>query len=170
MTGTEGHTEPDHEGTRLAEILAATDAALESAPLVLPPGEFAAVRKVAAALGLELRPAAPPVPSAEDTGPAGAADGLAEMRAATAAVHVPGPRRMIGRQATRRDCLGCGRPWPCEHSWQARAEDAEARLAEIAAHCRLRMNAPGRSGMTMAAAGLILGIAEGGGEEEARDA
>ena len=46
-----------------------------------------------------------------------------------------------------------------------RAETAEARLAAIAEHCRLRMNAPGRSGMTMAAAGLILGIAEGSGED-----
>lgn len=41
-----------------------------------------------------------------------------------------------------------------------------AKLAAIADHCRLRMNAPGRSGMTMAAAGLILGIAEGSSEEE----
>src|SRR5208337_61890 len=44
-----------------------------------------------------------------------------------------------------------------------------ARLAAIAEHCRERMNAPGRSGMTRAAAGLILGLAEGSGEEEARD-
>ena len=48
---------------------------------------------------------------------------------------------------------------------RARAEAAEAKLAAIAAHCRLRMNQPGRSGMTMAAAGLILGIAEGSEEE-----
>ena len=47
----------------------------------------------------------------------------------------------------------------------ARAEAAEARLAAIAEHCRQRMNAPGRSGMTRAAAELILGLAGGTGEE-----
>ena len=50
--------------------------------------------------------------------------------------------------------------------WQARAEAAEARLAAIADHCRLRVNAPGRSGMTRAAAGIILGLAEGSDKEE----
>ena len=57
--------------------------------------------------------------------------------------------------------------------WQARAEAAEAaleaaeaRLAAIAAHCRLRMSLPGRSGMSLAAAGLILGLAEGSSEKE----
>ena len=49
---------------------------------------------------------------------------------------------------------------------EAKLEAAEARLAAIAEHCRLRMSRPGRSGMTMAAAGLILGLAEGIGEEE----
>ena len=51
-----------------------------------------------------------------------------------------------------------------------RAVRAEARLAEIAGHCRARMNAPGRSGMTRAAAGFILGLAEGSSEEAATDA
>ena len=46
---------------------------------------------------------------------------------------------------------------------------AEARLARIAAHCRERMNGPGRGGMSRAAAGIILGIAEGTYKEEARD-
>ena len=45
--------------------------------------------------------------------------------------------------------------------WRERAELAEARLARIAAHCRERMNGPGRGGMSRAAAGIILGIAEG---------
>ena len=49
-------------------------------------------------------------------------------------------------------------------NWRERAEAAEARLAEIAAHVRERLNAPGRSGMSRAAAGIILGIAEGSGE------
>ena len=53
---------------------------------------------------------------------------------------------------------------PAGGTWRERAEAAEARLAEIADHCRLRMQRPGRSGMTMAAAGLILGIAEGSEE------
>ena len=50
---------------------------------------------------------------------------------------------------------------------EAKLLEYEARLRKIAAHCRERMNRPGRSGMTMAAAGLILGIAEGSSEEEA---
>ena len=45
-----------------------------------------------------------------------------------------------------------------------RREQAEAKLAAISDHCRLRMNAPGRSGMTRAAAETILGLAEGSGE------
>ena len=44
-----------------------------------------------------------------------------------------------------------------------------ARLAAIAELVRLRMKAPGRSGMTRAAAGLILSLAEGSSEEEAGD-
>ena len=50
--------------------------------------------------------------------------------------------------------------------WRERAEAAEAKLAAIAEHCRLRINGPGRSGMSMAAAGLILGMAEGSNEKE----
>ena len=52
-----------------------------------------------------------------------------------------------------------------EAGWRMRAERAEARLAAIADHCRQRMNSPGRSGLTGAAAGIILGIAEGSSEE-----
>ena len=48
-----------------------------------------------------------------------------------------------------------------EGGWRARAEQAEARLAEIAGHVRDRLNAPGRAGMSRMAAGIILGIAEG---------
>ena len=48
-----------------------------------------------------------------------------------------------------------------------RAERAEARLARIASLVRERLNAPGRSGMSRTAAGIILGIAEGGGDGEA---
>ena len=46
-----------------------------------------------------------------------------------------------------------------------RARAAEARLAVIAGHVRDRLNAPGRAGMSRAAAGIILGIAEGSEEE-----
>ena len=60
------------------------------------------------------------------------------------------------RGASTEAHAGCG----------TRAEHAEARLAAIADHCRQRMNAPGRSGMTRAAAETILGLAEGGGEPE----
>jgi hypothetical protein len=72
-------------------------------------------------------------------------------------------------EATRVLCPGCLHDRVLELTLE-RAEAAEAKLAAIADHCRLRMNAPGRSGMTMAAAGLILGLAEGGSEEEASDA
>ena len=50
--------------------------------------------------------------------------------------HAAGPKRMVGRQATRRDCLSCGQPWPCEGSWQARAEAAEAMVAAVRDLCR----------------------------------
>lgn len=59
------------------------------------------------------------------------ADELADMKVATAAVHIPGPKRMVGRQIIGHTCLGCGDPWPCQHSWQARAEAAEAVVAAI---------------------------------------
>ena len=39
-----------------------------------------------------------------------------------------------------------------------RAEAAEAKLAAIAEHCRDRMRMPGRSGMSLGAATVILGI------------
>jgi hypothetical protein len=48
-------------------------------------------------------------------------------------VHRPGPKRMVARQVAPSDCLACGQRWPCEASWQARAERAEARLAEVRA-------------------------------------
>ena len=54
-----------------------------------------------------------------------------------------------------------------EGGWRERAEAAEARLARIATHCRERLNAPGRSGMSRTAAGIILGLAEGGSEGKA---
>ena len=52
---------------------------------------------------------------------------------------------------------------------QVQGLDPVSALAEIAGHCRDRMNAPGRSGMTRAAAGLILGLAEGSSEEDTGD-
>ena len=48
--------------------------------------------------------------------------------------HKPGPKRMVGRRITQ-DCWGCGRPWPCDGSWQARAEAAEVKLAAIERQC-----------------------------------
>ena len=83
---------------------------------------------------------------------------------------------MIGRQV-RRDCLGCGRPWPCEHSWQARAEAAEARLehavrlAERWAALALAEGPVTEKGAQAIRTELaaLRGEAQGGGEE-ARDA
>ena len=145
---TDRSAEPDHEGTRLAEILAS-----RIAPGMASPSPVS------------------PAPSAEDTEPAGGTDVLAEMKAATAAVHVPGPRRMIGRQATRRDCLGCGEPWPCEHSWQARAEDAEAKLARVEELARQLTTATHPTiGGTFAASIGHKFLAITGSKEEARDA
>ena len=77
----------------------------------------------------------------------------------------------------------CARCKVCEHQIGAaakvageavraereRAVAAEARLAEIASHVRDRLNAPGRAGMSRAAAGIILGLAEGSSEEENRE-
>ena len=54
-----------------------------------------------------------------------------------------------------------------EGGWRKRAETAEARLAEITGHVRERLNAPGRAGMSRTAAGIILGLAEGGSEGKA---
>lgn len=45
--------------------------------------------------------------------------------------HRPGPRRMAARQLAPADCLACGQRWPCEGSWQARAEAAEAKVAAL---------------------------------------
>jgi len=95
------------------------------------------------------------------------ADELAEARAATAAVHVPGPKRMIGRRVTR-NCLGCGRPWPCKHSWQARAEAAEAREAEVRQTIAtfLRVRGAGRGAGDLAeAVRQVLDRGEIGSEE-----
>ena len=58
-------------------------------------------------------------------------------------------------------------PHQARKAAEDRAEVAEARLARIAAHVRERLNAPGRAGMSRTAAGIILGIAEGGGDGEA---
>ena len=52
--------------------------------------------------------------------------------------HRPGPRRMVARQLAAAECLSCGQRWPCEGSWQARAEEAEAKLAAIAEYVRSR--------------------------------
>jgi len=60
---------------------------------------------------------------------------------------------------------GYSAPSPAVAAAIARAEAAEARLAAIVAVCRERMTSPGRSGMTVAAARLILGLAEGSPEE-----
>lgn len=114
-----GHTEPDYEGTRLAEILASRPAA---EPLIMPADEFAVVSRAWRAW-------------------------------------VDGPARELFDQAIQKVADDASSPW------RARAEAAEAKLAEIAAHCRLRMKGPGRSGISLSAATLILGIAEGSDEE-----
>jgi hypothetical protein len=62
-----------------------------------------------------------------------------------------------------------GSPVPASPAPPAEAlERAEARLAKIAAHVRARRKGPGRSGISLSAATLILGIAEGTDEEAGR--
>jgi hypothetical protein len=50
----------------------------------------------------------------------------------SAQAHRPGPKRMVGREAVQH-CYGCGARWPCEGSWQLRAEAAEALITEARA-------------------------------------
>lgn len=64
-------------------------------------------------------------------------------------------------------CTSCARVLDSAYAETLRRERAEAKLAGIAAHVRERLNAPGRSGMSRTAAGIILGIAEGSNEKEA---
>ena len=77
--------------------------------------------------------------------------------------HTPGPKRVVGRQLTRRDCMSCGHPWPCEGSWQARAERAEATVDALYEYATTYRGDPG---MTLACED-ILGII--GSKEESRD-
>ena len=129
-----------------------------------PPDEFEAVRNVAAMLGMD-RPA-----------PA-----LGER--STAATELTEGTRIQLARAMYDSIDRCARCKVCEHQIGAaakvageavraereRAVAAEARLAEIASHVRDRLNAPGRAGMSRAAAGIILGLAEGSSEEENRE-
>ena len=128
---------PRDSAESLARALFADVRCCRPEPLVMPADEFAALKAVAEAAG------EPPWTPEEIAGR------IAGIFAA--AMANPGPLTVLNLA-------------PSEH-WRERAEAAEAKLAAIAEHCRLRMQRPGRSGMTMAAAGLILGIAEGSSEE-----
>ena len=97
-------------------------------------------------------------------------DLTAEMDAAEEIVmgredaHRPGPKRMAGRRVTQ-DCWTCGQSWPCDGSWQARAEAAEKRLDTIRVHCRGHLAIGGMCCPHLAEE--ILAITGSG--EEARD-
>ena len=71
------------------------------------------------------------------------------------------PAGGVERYAFTAQRVGELTPHQARKAAEVRAEAAEARLAEIAAHVRERLNAPGRAGMSRMAAGIILGIAEG---------
>jgi hypothetical protein len=125
-------------------------------PLVLPPGEFALVQR----LWLAVRKSC-------------ACGGCKEFIAGLVKDAESGSEeegRVAKSASISVDVTGLPATEAALAALRARADVAEARLAAIAEHCRLRMSRPGRSGMTMAAAGLILGLAEGrADEEEARD-
>ncbi len=169
VSAEDGYTEPDFEGTLLAERLGALSpaAALEDGPLVMPQDEFDALRKAAAALGMELRPAASPVPSAEATGSPepvteAAVDAALAVDAEWVRAHPCGPTwTRPPREQVRRLIAA---------EWQ-RAEAAEAKLAAITTRCREHLERAGAERGSVCCphfAEEILAIT--GSEEEARDA
>ena len=107
-------------------------------------------------------PSPSPASPEPDTAAMGAGEGTWRERAETAEERLLELENAVGWNTS---CTSCSRVLDSAYAETVRAERAEARLAEIAAHVRERLNAPGRAGMSRAAAGIILGIAEGSGEE-----
>ena len=160
-------TEPDFEGTRLAEILASRPAAAVERVRALAqswatlPGEDAAA-DVDRRVGMVLL-------GMLDSGTA-ADVALSRVAELAGDWERPGGQGLFYPAAGQAvlDAIRGGSTEE-EAGWRSRAEAAEAKLAAIAAHCRARMKAPGRSGMSLSAATLILGIAEGSDEGAGRE-
>lgn len=96
--------------------------------------------------------AAPPAPRSPAASPRDPAPSIVDRaEGISAKAHRPGPKRMVGREAVQH-CYGCGARWPCEGSWQLRAEAAETKLAALRDLC-----SQDRDGVTVRQIRAIIG-------------